>query len=160
MVFTVREGELPVWSVRRAMSVRPYMTATPWCVLLGITLWLEPNHAPSVWLDRSVLLLQLQGQHALMATTVLGDKLLVLSALPDTTVLLVVRTKNQSFVELESIVLLDLLHVQTVMLDSSVLREVSKKTHLRPSVHWDTIALQGLLLKHLVTRGNMVQLKA
>lgn len=160
MVFTVREGELPVWSVLPATNVRPYTTATPWCVLLGITLWLEPNHAPSVRLDRSVLLLQQQGQHALMATTVLGDKLLVLSALPDTTVLLVVRTKNQSFVELESIVLLDLLYVQTVMLDSSVLREVSKVTHLRPSVHWDTIALQGLLLKHLVTWGNMVQLKA
>ena len=160
MVFTVREGELPVCSVLPATSVRPYTTATPWCVLLGITLWLEPNHAPSVRLESSVPLLQQQEHHALMATTVLGDKLLVLSALPDTTVLLVVRTKNQSFVELESIVLLDLLYVQTVMLDSSVLREVSKVTHLRPSVHWDTIALQGLLLKHLVTWGNMVQLKA
>lgn len=69
------------------------------------------------------------------------------------------RTKNQSYVLLENTVLLELLLVLTVMLGSSVQQEVHRRIHLLPSVHWDTIALLGQLLKHLVIWEPMVPQK-
>lgn len=140
-------------------SVQLSMTVTPWCVLLGITLWPEPRNAPNVLLVKSVPLLQLQGQHVQTVTTVLVDRNLVHSAQQDTPV--PKRTKNQSYVVLGSTVQLDLLQVLvlTVMPGISAQQEVLKRTHHLPSVHWDTIALLGQLLKHLVIWELMVAQK-
>lgn len=159
MVTTAKEVEPPVCNVLLVTSVQPSMTVTPWCVLLGITLWPEPRNAPNVLLVKSVPLLQLQGQHVQTVTTVLVDRNLVHSAQQDTPV--PKRTKNQSYVVLGSTVQLDLLQVLvlTVMPGISAQQEVLKRTHHLPSVHWDTIALLGQLLKHLVIWEPMVPQK-
>lgn len=159
MVTTVKEEGLPVYNVPLVTSVQPSMTVTPWCVLLGITLWLEPRNALTVLPDKNVPLLQLQEQLVQQVTTVLVDRNLVHSAQQDIPV--PKKTKNQSYVLLENTVLLDLLQVLvlTVMLGSSAQQEVLRRTHHLPSVHWDTIALLGQLLKHLVIWEPMVPQK-
>lgn len=90
-------------------------------------------------------------------TTVLVDRNLVHSAQQDTHV--PKKTKNQSYVLLGNTVLQELLLVLTVMLGFSVQQEVLKRTHHLPSVLWDTIALLGQLLKHLVIWEPMVAQK-
>lgn len=157
MVTTAKEVELPVCNVLLVTSVQPSTTVTPWCVLLGITLWLEPRNAPNVLPDKSVPRLQLQGQHVQTVTTVWVDRNLVHSAQQDTPV--PKRTKNQSYVLLGNSVLLEILLVLTVMLGSSVQQEVHRRIHLLPSVRWVTIALLGQLLKHLVIWEPMVPQK-
>lgn len=159
MVTTAKEVELPVCNVLLVTSVQPSTTVTPWCVLLGITLWLEPRNAPNVLPDKSVPRLQLQGQHVQTVTTVWVDRNLVHSAQQDTPV--PKRTKNRSYVVLGSTVQLDLLQVLvlTVMPGISAQQEVLKRTHRLPSVRWVTIALLGQLLKHLVIWELMVAQK-
>lgn len=157
MVATVKEVEPPVWNVPLVTSVQPSMTVTPWCVLLGITLWPERRNAPNALLVKNVPLLQLQGQHVTQVTTAWVDRNLVHSAQQDTHV--PKRTKNQSYVLLGNTVLLELLLVLTVTLGSSVQQEVHRRTHHLPSVRWDTIALLGQLLKHLVIWEPMVPQK-
>lgn len=144
-------------SVLLVTNVQPSMTVTPWCVLLGITLWPEPRNAPNVLPDKSVPRLQLQGQHVSMVTTVWVDRNLVHGAQQDTPV--PKRTKNQSYVLLGNTVLLEILLVLTVMLGSSVQQEVHRRIHLLPSVRWVTIALLGKLLKNLVIWEPMVPQK-
>lgn len=146
-----------MYNVPLVTSVQPSMTVTPWCVLLGITLWPEPRNAPNVLLVKNVPLLQLLDQHVSQVTTVWVDRNLVHSAQQDTPV--PKKIKNQSYVLLGNTVLLELPLVLIVMLGSSVQQEVLKRTHHLPSVLWDTIALLGQLLKHLVIWEPMVPQK-
>lgn len=146
-----------MWNVPLVTNVQLSTTVTLWCVLLGITLWPEPRNAPSVLPDKSVLLPQLQEQLVQQVTTVLVDRNLVHSAQQDTPV--PKKTKNQSYVLLGNTVLLELPLVLIVMLGSSAQQEVLKRTHHLPSVLWDTIALLGQLLKHLVIWEPMVPQK-
>lgn len=157
MVSTAKEVEPPVWNVPLVTNVQLSTTVTLWCVLVGITLWPEPRNAPSVLPDKSVLLPQLQEQLVQQVTTVLVDRNLVHSAQQDTPV--PKKTKNQSYVLLGNTVLLELPLVLIVMLGSSAQQEVLKRTHHLPSVLWDTIALLGQLLKHLVIWEPMVPQK-
>lgn len=144
-------------NVLLVMNVQPSTTVTLWCVLQGITLWPEPRNAPNVLLVKNVPLLQLLDQHVALVTTAWVDRNLVHSAQRDTPVLK--KIKNQSYVELGNTVLLELLLVLTVMLGFSVQQEVLKRIHHLPSVLWDTIALLGKLLKHLVIWEPMVRQK-
>lgn len=159
MVATVKEVEPPVWNVPLVTSVQPSMTVTPWCVLLGITLWPERRNAPNALLVKNVPLLQLQGQHVTQVTTAWVDRNLVHSAQQDTPV--TKKTKNRSYVLLGHTVQLDLLQllVLNVMPGTSAQQEVPRRTHHLPFVHWDTIALLGQLLKHLVIWEPMVPQK-
>lgn len=157
MVSTAKEEGLPVYNVPLVMNVQPSTTVTLWCVLLGITLRPEPRNAPNVLLVKNVPLLQLLDQHVPLVTTAWVDRNLVHSAQQDTPV--PKWTKNQSYVLLGNTVLLELLLVPTVMLGFSVQQEVLKRTHHLPSVLWDTIALLGQLLKHLVIWEPMVAQK-